>query len=104
MLSLLLACVALPAMLICGIEVADQRTREVGFSDRKPVFYAEKSDNGDITLYAFGDGIRVDAAVTDAADRFWQVCKTAVPHAVKTGAALIERLVDRILPLVFPTD
>ena len=102
-LSLSLACVALPTMLICGITVADRKTREVGFSDREPVFYAENTNNGDVTLHAFGDEIRIDSAITDAAGRAWQVCKTAVPHAVKTGAALIERIVDRILRLVSPT-
>ncbi len=102
-LSLSLACVALPTMLICGISVADRKTREIGFSDREPVFYTEKADNGDITLHAFGDGIRINSAVIDAADHLREVCKTAVPHTVKTGAALIERIVDRILRLVSPT-
>lgn len=98
-----LACVALPTLLVCGIAVADKNTREIGFSGRKPVFYIEKNADGSVVLSAFGERLTVDSAVVDAAGHTWQVYKTAVPHPVKTGAALIERLVDQILPLVFPT-
>ncbi len=98
-----LTCTALPALLVCGIAVADKNTREIGFSGRKPVFYIEENADGSVVLSAFGDRLTVDSALVDAAGQAWQVCKTAVPHTVKTGAALIERLVDQILEPVFPT-
>ena len=94
--------VVLPLLLFGGIAVADKNTRETGFSGRDPVFCIRREADGGVTFSAFGDEISVDARLVRAADRVQTILKTAAPHAAKAGAALIERLVDRILPLVFP--
>ncbi len=101
-LALGLTAVTLPVLLISGIAVADRNTRKVGFAGREPAFFIEKADDGSLTLSLFGEEISLSAEATKAKDKAVGIYKTAMPHAVKTGAAFIEMIVDRILRSVFP--
>ena len=102
MLALILALI--PVGLVEGIALADRNTRATGFPDRRPAFVAERTTDGALTLAVFDWTAQVSPAVMQGLDNAVVVAKTILPHAVKAGAAVIERTVDRFLPSEAPGD
>ena len=94
----------IPIALAEGIALADRNTRATGFPDRRPVFLAQRQEDGALTLAVFDWSATISPAVTRLWDGGIIVIQTALPHAVKAGAAVIERIIDRCLPPAAPAD
>ena len=102
LLALILA--LMPVALIAGMAAADRNTRATAFPERRAVFLAQRQEDGSLSLAAFDWSATVGADAMAWWDGGVTVAKTALPHAVKAGAAVIERIIDRFLPEPDPTD
>ena len=102
LLTLILA--LMPVALITGMAEADRATRETAFPERRAAFLAERQEDGSLSLAVFDWSATVNADVMAWWDVGVTVVKTALPHTVKAGAAVIERIIDRFLPAPDPAD
>ncbi|MBP5618308.1 MAG: hypothetical protein J6X61_04085 [Clostridia bacterium] len=102
LLALILA--LMPVALVAGMVAADRNTRATAFPERRAVFSVRRQEDGSLSLAAFDWSARVTPEVMAWWDGGVTVVKTALPHAVKAGAAVIERIIDRFLPSADPAD
>ena len=94
----------MPVALVTGMVVADRNTRATAFPERRAAFALEREKDGSLSLAVFDWSARVGPQTMAWWDAGVTVAKTALPHAVKAGAAVIERIIDRFLPSADPAD
>lgn len=102
LLALILALI--PVVLVGGILIADRNTRATGFPDRRAALEIQRQADGSLALAVFDWTATIDAEAMTWWDKGAVLAETVLPHSVKAGAAVIERIIDCFLASDDPED